>query len=466
MKHCLLALGLRCALVLSFAALPAWADDARETPEVRAVKRAAPSVVNIHTEKTVVDRDSVFAANAAKSRKVNGMGTGVVVDERGYIVTNFHVVSEVDVIRAVLQDGGDYLATVVKFDREHDLALIRIETGKPLQVMPLGTSSDLMLAESVIAVGNAFGYRHTVTKGIISALSRDVEANETQSYKNLIQTDASINPGNSGGPLLNLNGEVIGINVAIRQGAQRIGFAIPIDDVRKIVAQLMSVEQLDRTYHGMSGRDLKTGTQKMLIVENTQSDSPAAKAGLKAGDVVLKVGEKEIVDSVDWERSLLGKAAGASVPVTVRRGDKTETLQLALAPLTSGRTRVHAEAPIVARANNDSADAEKFWRLLGLKLAAVPHDRAATIPSKYHGGLLVVEVKPQSSAASNGIRKDDILVGLRDFETLSYDNVNWILNQPIQPGQENLKYYVIRGQQTLWGNIQLLAADQKGTAIR
>jgi serine protease Do len=330
--------------------------------------------------------------------------------------------------------------------------------------MPLGTSSDLMLAESVIAVGNAFGYRHTVTKGIVSALSRDVEANETQSYKNLIQTDASINPGNSGGPLLNLNGEVIGINVAIRQGAQRIGFAIPIDDVRKIVAQLLSVEQLDRNFHGLAARDIKSSSQRMLIVENALPDSPAAKAGLKAGDVVLKVGEKEIVDGVDWERSLLGRPAGEAVPVIVKRGEKTETLQLALAPMTSGRARMPVD--YVARANNDTPEMERFWQRLGLRLTAVPQDRAATIPSKYRGGLLVVDVRPQSSAALNGIRKDDILVGLRDFETLSYDNVNWILSQPIQPGQENMKYYVIRGQQTLFGNIQLLASDQKATVIR
>jgi serine protease Do len=464
MKYRLLALATCCALLLSPTAPVFGADDARETPEVRAVKRAAPSVVNIHTEKTVVDRDSVFAANPGKSRKVNGMGTGVVVDERGYIVTNFHVVAEVDVIRAVLQDGSDHQATVVRHDREHDLALIRIDAGKPLQVMPLGTSSDLMLAESVIAVGNAFGYRHTVTKGIVSALSRDVEANETQSYKNLIQTDASINPGNSGGPLLNLNGEVIGINVAIRQGAQRIGFAIPIDDVRKIVAQLLSVEQLDRNYHGLAARDIKSSSQRMLIVENALPDSPAAKAGLKAGDVVLKVGEKEIVDGVDWERSLLGRPAGEAVPVIVKRGEKTETLQLALAPMTSGRARMPVD--YVARANNDTPEMERFWQRLGLRLTAVPQDRAATIPSKYRGGLLVVDVRPQSSAALNGIRKDDILVGLRDFETLSYDNVNWILSQPIQPGQENMKYYVIRGQQTLFGNIQLLASDQKATVIR
>jgi serine protease Do len=464
MKHWLLALGFGSAVLLSSWAPATGADDPRETPIVRAIRRAAPSVINIHTEKTAVERDSVFNANPAKARKVNGMGTGVVLDERGYIVTNFHVVAEVDVIRAVLQDGSDYQATVVRYDREHDLAVIKIDANKPLQVMPHGTSSDLMLGETVIAVGNAYGYRHTSTEGIISALSRDVEANETQSYKNLIQTDASINPGNSGGPLLNINGDVIGINVAIRAGAQRIGFAIPIDDVRKIVAQLMSVEQLDRNYHGLGARDVKAGATRKLVVDNAQPDSPAAKAGLKTGDVVLKVGEREIVDNVDWERSLLGKNVGEPVTVTVRRGDKTETMQLALAPLQTGRTRLPND-PYIARANNDTTDADRFWRLLGVRLGGVPQDRTGSIPSKYRGGLLVTEVRPQSPAFANGIRKDDILVGLWGFETLSYENIHWILNQPTPTGKDAQQYFVIRGQQTLFGSIQPVA-DAKATTTK
>lgn len=469
MKHWPLALAICLATLVASAGPLTAGEDLRETPLVRAVKRAVPSVVNIHTEKTVVDRDSVFSANPGKPRKVNGMGTGVVVDERGYIITNYHVVADVDVIRAVLHDNSDYQAQLIRYDREHDLALIKIDPLKPLEVMPYGTSSDLMLGESVIAVGNAYGYRHTVTSGIISALGRDVEANETQTYKNLIQTDASINPGNSGGPLLNLNGEVIGINVAIRANAQRIGFAIPIDDVRRVVAQLLSVEQLDRNYHGLGARDMKSGTARMLVVEHTQPDSPAAKAGLKPGDVVLKVGEKEIVDNVDWERSLLGRKPGEAVTVVVRRGDKTETLTLALAPLATGRSRLPNE--YVARANNDPSEADRFWRVLGLKLATVPPDRARAIPSRYKGGLLVVEVRPQSPAALNGILKDDILVGLWGYETLSYDNVHWILNHP--PERDNTNgdkelYYVIRGQRTLYGRIQsTLTADVNAeTAVR
>ena len=140
--------------------------------------------------------------------------------------------------------------------------------------MPLGTSSDLMLGETVIAVGNAYGYENTMTGGLVSALSRDVEVNEKQSYRNLIQTDASINPGNSGGPLINLDGEVIGINVAIRAGAQRIGFAIPIDDAREAIASLLNIEKLSHTWHGLKTTDVKSGQTRKLVTGATVPDSP------------------------------------------------------------------------------------------------------------------------------------------------------------------------------------------------
>ena len=147
----------------------------------------------------------------------------------------------------------------------------------------------MRLAEQVFAVGNAFGYEYTVTSGIVSALGRDVEVDETQAYENLIQTDASINPGNSGGPLLNLNGDVIGINVAIRAGAQRIGFAIPIDDARKTISRLLSTERLNGISHGLFGTDVKTPNNKHLLVDNVITGSAADRCGLKPGDVVASV---------------------------------------------------------------------------------------------------------------------------------------------------------------------------------
>ncbi len=455
---------LMCGLVISALAAGAGAEDLRETPLVRAVKRAAPSVVNIHTEKTTVERDPVFNTGSAKPRKVNGMGTGVVIDERGYIVTNYHVIADVDLIRATFEDNSQATASVVSFDREHDLALIRVTVGKTLKVMPSGTSSDLMLGEDVIAVGNAFGYSHTVTKGIISSLGRDVEVNDTQSYKNLIQTDASINPGNSGGPLLNLNGEVVGINVAIRAGAQRIGFAIPIDDARRIVARLISVEQLNHTYHGMIAKDHKVGATRKLIVDSVQPDSPAAKAGLKAGDVIVKLGDREIVDAVDWERACLDRKSDEQLPVVVRRGEGMENMQLALAPYNGGRSRLNNE--FVARANNDNNEPERFWRVLGIRVASLPTDKSGVVPAKYRGGLVITEVRPQSPAALNGIKKDDILVGLREWETLSSDNITWIMNQPMTAGQSGMKFLVIRGQETLYGHMQVAGLDASASATR
>ncbi len=197
--------------------------------------------------------------------KINGMGTGIIIDERGYIVTNHHVIDGVQSIQVTLEDGASYQARVFNSDKMTDLAIIKVETPAALPVMPLGTSSDLMLGEEVLAVGNAFGWKHTITKGIVSAIGRDVELNEEQSYKNLIQTDAAINPGNSGGPLVNADGDVIAINVAIRAGAQKIGFAIPIDDARLEIAKLMSQKNPD-VFHGLSTIDHKKGTDRKLIV--------------------------------------------------------------------------------------------------------------------------------------------------------------------------------------------------------
>jgi serine protease Do len=429
------------------------AENLRQTPTVKAVEIASPSVVNIHTEKTAVDRNSVFPQGEAKPRKVNGMGTGIVIDERGYIATNYHVVADVDVIQIFLNDQSEYTGTVVNFDAEHDLALLRVECQRPLTVMPVGTSSDLMLGETVIAVGNAYGYRHSTSQGIISALHRDVEVNATQSYKNLIQTDTAINPGNSGGPLLNINGELIGINVAIRQHAQRIGFAIPIDDARLILARLMSVEQLSQTQHGLITKDVKQGTTRKLVVDRTKPDSPATVAGLLPGDVVTKINDRDVQDGVDLERALLGRASGEKVSVTVTRGDRQESLSLALAPYVAGRSRLSAN--LVARANNDPTDGDRFWRVLGLKLAPLPSTAAGQLPKPYVAGMAIVEVRPQGPAALKGIHKNDVLVGLRDFEMKSADDVTWVLDQPPAAADPGMKFLIVRGQQAMYGFLEV-----------
>ena len=209
-------------LALLLASLPAIGVDSalakdpsprRMTDVVLAVRAARPAVVNIQGQKTVPA--AVQAAGTAEvPHQVNGMGTGVIIDERGYILTNYHVVADVHHIQVTLDDHRQFTAELVARDAVADLAIVKITTTEQLPVISIGTSADLMEGEPVIAIGNAFGYEHTVTRGIISALGRDVQVSDSQTYDNLIQTDASINPGNSGGPLFNLRGQVVGINTS------------------------------------------------------------------------------------------------------------------------------------------------------------------------------------------------------------------------------------------------------------
>ncbi len=196
----------------------AAASDQRFTPTVKVFEKTRPSVVSIRGEKTVMPAPQEAVADPP--RRVNGMGTGIVIDARGYILTNYHVVDGVREIQVTTSDEKKYVAAVVARDTETDLAVIKISPAEKLQVIPMGTSSDLMPGEPVVAIGNAFGYEDTVTTGIVSALHRAVQINDAQFYDDLIQTSAPINPGNSGGPLMNIDGEMIGVNVAVRAGAR------------------------------------------------------------------------------------------------------------------------------------------------------------------------------------------------------------------------------------------------------
>ena len=203
-------------LVGGFFSTTARADrTSRRTPIVDAVERAKLSVVNISSEKHSASNNRwPFKPEESQRPKVSGMGTGVIVDPRGFILTNHHVVDKVQGIEVHLADGTNLPAQVIQSDREMDLAVLKVEAGKPLIPMTIGSSADLMLGETVITIGNAFGYENTVSQGIVSNLKRDVTLADEQVYHRLIQTDACINPGNSGGPLINLDGELVGINVA------------------------------------------------------------------------------------------------------------------------------------------------------------------------------------------------------------------------------------------------------------
>ncbi len=415
----------------------AWASHLRRTPIVEAVEKASPSVVNIHGRKTVPATDIQFGVEAG--RQVNGMGTGVVIDERGYIVTNYHVVEGVRQIQVTLADGSTVVARLVEHDPKTDLAIIKIDTDSPLPTIRIGSSHDLMAGEPVVAVGNAYGYPHTVSRGIISALHRSVQVSEEQKYNDLIQTDAAINPGNSGGPLLNIDGEMIGINVAVRVGAQGIGFAIPVDEAMHVAAQLMSVERRENIWHGLQGETVRDGETFRYIVRSIKSGSPAEAAGLRVGDEVRTIGDFTVARALDVERALMGRKAGEKLTMLVKRGDTEQALTLTVA----------------AVPHQTLTSEEQIWQTFGLRLEPIPGDVFQKLNTRYRGGLRVTAVRPGSPAAAEGIRRGDVLVGMHVWETISLDNVRYILNRPDFSQLRPLKFYIVRGEETLYGHLQV-----------
>jgi serine protease Do len=431
----------------------------RQTPVVEVVRRVRDAVVNIHSERTVraANAEEIFSSNSTQSR-VNGMGTGILIDPRGYIVTNQHVVEDVALIRIRLADGTAANARVVARDSECDLALLKIDVDHPLPTLPLGTTRDLMVGETVVAIGNAYGYEHTVTVGVVSAVSRDVSLNKEVSYKALIQTDASINPGNSGGPLLNVHGELIGVNVAIRAGAQGIGFAIPVDTMIRVAGRMLASRAPHgsaRSRLGLSVKDEvhlsapgsspgETASLRSVVVDTLEQDSPAIRAGLNRGDILLAVGETPIATTLDVERALFDRAAGERVALRYRHNDMEKTVELTLES---------ARGAGIEQAANASGDL--IWQKLGLRLRPVGAEVVKRSMPQFRGGLMITEVRPDSPAERSGVQRGDILVGLHKFEMLSNDNVQYVLNQPEAAGSQPLKFYVLRNNQLQDGKFHL-----------
>jgi len=420
-------------------AVASRATNPRRSPIVEVVERVRASVVNIHSERSVHNPEDVFHTGPSR---VNGMGTGIVIDPRGYIITNHHVVEDVQVLRVRLADGASYPARVVARDAETDLALLKVEPRSPLQTMPLGTAGDLMIGEPVVAIGNAFGYEHTVTMGIVSATKRDVTLNKDIAYKSLIQTDASINPGNSGGPLVNAHGELIGVNVAIRAGAQGIGFAIPVDQMIRVSADLISGRKRGPSLHGLTLKDrVEPGSSpavRSLVVDQADSVTQASGAGLLAGDVIVKAGDLAVCNSLDFERALLGRKPGDAVTLTVQRDGADRPVELTL-----------RGTPVPPAAGTDV-----IWKRLGLRLSPASVESVHRVNAELSGGLTITDVSADSPAGRAGLQRGDILIGLHKWETLSADNVTFVINHPEAPSFAPLKFFIIRGGQVRQGTLQ------------
>lgn len=422
----------------------------RHTTTVRAIQAAEPAVVNIEGNKPANPA-------AADSQQVNGMGAGVIIDSRGYILTNQHVVQDVGRIEITLHDGTRYIGRLIGRDTDTDLALVKVSAKTPLPVIRCGTSSDLMRGERVIAIGNPFGYHHTVTEGIVSALHRDIPVNGTQNYPDLIQTDASINPGNSGGPLLNADGEMIGINAAVRIGAQGIGFAIPVDKAIEIAADMIAQHRRGTFESPVSvSTQYSDGTARVEVVRATGTD-------LQRGDVLRQIANHPIRTRLDFELALLDQLADAELSVDVERSGSRFTSKLSPASRSvSSTVALGSASPASSNASaaraqlaSTSTVQDQVYRTLGLRLEVADGGRVRQNDASYKGGLQVVAVRHGSPAYAAQIQTGDVLVGLLEWQTPNWDDLAWILKADEFKATRSPKFHIMRGKEVFWGRLDI-----------
>jgi serine protease Do len=344
----------------------------------------------------------------AMTPKQRGLGSGVVIDKRGYILTNNHVVEDADEVKVTFIDGKTVDGKVVGTDPKSDLAVVKV-TGVDVKAAKLGDSDKMQVGESVMAIGNPFGLDHTVTVGVLSAKNRAVQGGGQ--FEDFLQTDASINPGNSGGPLINLDGEVIGINTMIAGIGTRVGFAVPSSMAKPIVDQLISGGHVRRPYVGIRMQELTPEFQKALgqgapekgaLVDNVEPGAPADSAGVKNRDVIVAVNGQPIADSRGVQRAVLGTSIGAKVDLTLWRDGKTVHVY----PVTR---ELPGDNAIAARENGRSP-AESRGKL-GLGLASLTPNIAAELGIDGHAkGAVVTSVRDGSPAQEAGLQQGDIIV--------------------------------------------------------
>lgn len=328
-----------------------------------AVNRVGSAVVRIDTERTITRRNEPFFEDPffrqffgdtmprqSPTEQLRGLGSGFIIDKSGVVLTNAHVVDQADKVTVRLKDGRTFEGKVQGIDEVTDLAVVKINAGNDLPIAPLGVSNDVRVGDWAIAVGNPLGFDNTVTLGIVSTLKRSsAQVGITDKRLEFIQTDAAINPGNSGGPLLNAQGEVIGINTAIRADAMGIGFAIPIDKAKAIAAQLQRDGRVAHPYLGVQMVSLTPELAKQnntdpnspiqipevngVLVVRVVPNSPAATAGIRRGDVIVQIDGQAVTTAEQLQNAVENSRLGQVLQVKVQRGNQTQQLAVRTAEL-------------------------------------------------------------------------------------------------------------------------------------
>lgn len=452
--------GVAAAFCAAFLTLSATAQAAPPSDFEDLAARLLPTVVNISTTTKISDADADAQAmpdmpdfpqgspfeqffknfydqyknrRPQRDEKVSALGSGFIIDaQKGYIVTNNHVIKDADEIKVILHDNTTLEAKLVGTDPKTDVAVLQVKPSSELVAAKWGDSDTARVGSWVLAIGNPFGLGGTVTAGIVSARQRDINEGP---YDDFIQTDASINRGNSGGPMFNMQGEVVGMNTAIYSpsgGSVGIGFAIPSNNVKEVVDQLIKYGKTKRGWLGVRIQDvtqdiadsLNLGHARGALVSSVTPDSPAAKAGLKTGDVILNFAGKDIKEMRALPRIVAASEAGKPVPVTVWRSGKNVNLTVTPGQLekaeASGLLKSDAGASDQNANKPDSTDAPA----LGLSLAMLDDAARKTYDvSKSVKGVLVSDVKDDGAAAEKGITAGDVIIEVDQQEVSTPQNV-------------------------------------------
>ncbi len=420
----------------------------RRNSVVKAVEKASPAVVNIRVEQKREEYKmrtfgapfadeffkDFFEPRIKKETVQTSLGSGVIITESGYIITNQHVIRSTSSIKVILADNREFFAKVVGADPGTDIAVLKIDSDKPLPYLTMGRSDDLMIGETVIAIGNPYGFSHTVTTGVLSAVGRTLKTDD-RTYTNFLQTDAAINPGNSGGPLLNVDGDVIGINTALYVKAQGIGFAIPIDVVKSVADNLLHYGEVHKGWIGVQVQDITVElanyfgyhSTKGVLVSKVFEKSPAQKAGLKTGDIIVSINKANTSSKrmyIELQRQYTtGQALNFEL---FRRGEYIDV------------TLVTEDVP-------DRYFNTYFEDILGVELADIGRNAIRRFSLRTNEGVLIHSVKNGAIAYKNGIRNGDVIRKVDDYIVKNKSSLYKAL-QSLKRKKSSILLLIQRGQ--------------------
>lgn len=451
----MITLGCAVLMISSVLARSSFAQkaDLRHTPVVEAVKKIAPAVVNISTEKVIKRQINPFFNDygfffgdffrnfpSSRTYKRQSLGSGVLIDPKGYIITNEHVILPASKIKVVLVDGREFEGKLIGSDSKFDLAVIKIEAESDFPAIKIGKSIDLMIGETVIAIGNPYGLSHTVTTGVISALNRSIVIDDKRVYNDFIQTDASINPGNSGGPLLNILGELIGINTAIYQKAEGIGFAIPIDKARRIVDDLIQSGYVHQAWLGMGVQEIteqladyfKLPQREGVIVNRIMKRSPAETAQLQLGDIITKIDKKTIKNRKDYEATISSLIAGDKIRFTLLRDGKARTIKVRAGELPDNF----------------------IWEWLGINIQEIESELVKKFQLEVDRGVVITDIMQQSPAQKTGLKPGDVIWQINDQIIKNKNDFKVAIHTATQRERESILLRIIRGPYWYYATVE------------